>query len=174
MASPFSGWAAVSTIVDLPADSGPERSETARRPMATCGRTTSGRSRPPTGLMGTPYARGAVAAHRDAGGEAAGDDSGTGRDRDRDDRGAAAAAEVVYRPLPLPRHRPELGVGVDRVRVPDQAEHRHVVQRVAVRAALGQVEALPLGEREYRGRLGLAVQQPADQPARVPAVGCLG
>ena len=66
-----------------------------------------------------------------------------------------------------------VGVRVDRARVPDQREHRDVVRRVAVRRAARQVQALALGQRPHRLRLGRAVQQRPDQAAGVDAVDVL-
>ena len=81
--------------------------------------------------------------------------------------GLAPGAVVADLPALGPRVGAELRVGVDRARVPDQAQHRQVVDRVRVRRAGGQVEPLARREGLDRLRLGRTVQQVADEPAGV-------
>ncbi len=80
----------------------------------------------------------------------------------------------MHRPVPAPGQLEQVRVRVHHVRVADQLEHRQVIGRVAVGAGPGQVESLAVGQRPDRRGLGLAVQQAADQPAGVDAVGGLG
>ena len=110
------------------------------------------------------------AAQREGRHDPAGHGAGRSRGGQRDQGRLPAGPEVVDRPVVAPGLGAQPGVRVDRVRVADQAEHRQVVGRVAVRGAAGQVQALALGQRGHRGRLGLAMQQSADQPAGVHTV----
>lgn len=52
----------------------------------------------------------------------------------------------------------------------DKLQHGQVVDGVAVSGAAGQVEPLAVGERLDRRRLGLPMQQTADEPSRVQAI----
>ena len=65
---------------------------------------------------------------------------------------------------------PQSGVGVDGHTRPDGAEHRDVVDAVAVGGAPRQVQALQLGKGLHGFRLGRAVQGLTDEPTRVVPV----
>ena len=84
--------------------------------------------------------------------------------------GLQAPAELLEAhdlPALLARDAPQLGVGVDRHRVPDGAQHRQVGLRVGVGVGGGQVDALGRRQLAHRHRLALAV---GEGPRGAPGV----
>src|SRR5215207_9185751 len=86
------------------------------------------------------------------------------------DHGLGALAEDHDRPTVGAGVTLELGVGVDRHRMPNRLEHRQVTGRVAVGVALVEIESLPPGEGGDRVDLALAVAERSVELAGVHAV----
>src|SRR3954447_2762210 len=82
----------------------------------------------------------------------------------------ASGAEVLDRPAVLARDALQLAVRVNGNGVADDGQHGHVIGRVGVGRAAGQVEALAFGQRVNGFRLRRAVQRLPDEPSGVDAV----
>src|SRR3954447_193029 len=115
-----------------------------------------------------------LAADRESGGDGTGRRPDQRRAEQPGARGLAPGAVVTDAPALGPRMVAQAAVGVDHHRVTDQVQHRRVVVGVGVRRTPAQVEALPLGERGDRGRLGGSVEHLTHEPAGVDPVDLLG